>query len=627
MTFELYFEDCVRVVCSATRTKHAELFSAFEYGEVLTYRMYLAPELMVNEATLSLFRDDDGATLTIPGQKEGDGFTFTVESDQICLSGRNGGLFYYCFHLDNKVLSQNEFGEGYYLSDTEEGCSKFQLSVYRPGSNRQLGYEGGIMYQIFPDRFFRSENRFTKDGAVIEEDWYGDIREYPLTPGAPVKNNHFFGGDLYGIAEKLDYLKELGVTLIYLNPIFKAASNHRYDTGDYEQVDELLGGNAALQFLIDRAKEKGIGIILDGVFNHTGDDSKYFNKYGRYPTLGAYQSKDSPYYDWYFFKNYPDSYECWWGITIQPKMNGKNEKYLAYFAGEDGIISRYLKMGIAGWRLDVADELPDEALDAIKSAAEHVDGKGLVYGEVWEDASNKISYSVRRHYFTGGQLTATMNYPLKNAIVGYLTEGDAEFIFYTMKTIYSHYPKSASDLAMNILSTHDTERILTVLAGSPQTAASPDILAHAVLTAEERASAIKKIKIAALLQMTLPGIPCIYYGDEIGMEGYHDPFNRKPYPWGREDEQILSYYKTLTSFRKQCKMLADAYYRGISAKNGVYIFERFNDKGEILKVIANLSDHCYLERFQGKMLLCPAMTEITDGIAVAQNTAVALYRK
>ena len=284
-------------------------------------------------------------------------------------------------------------------------------------------------------------------------------------------------------------------------------------------------------------------------------------------------------------------------------------------------------MGIAGWRLDVADELPDEALDAIRSAAEHADGKGLVYGEVWEDASNKISYSARRHYFIGGQLTATMNYPLKNAIIGYLTEGDAEFIFYTMKIIYSHYPKSASDLSMNILSTHDTERILTVLAGSPRAEASPDILAHAALSPHERALAIEKLKIAALLQMTLPGIPCIYYGDEIGMEGYHDPFNRKPYQWGREDEQILSYYKMLTSFRKRCKMLADAYYRGISAKDGIYIFERFNDEGETLKVIANLSDHCYLEQFQGTRLLCPAMTQVADGIAVSPKTAIALYMK
>ncbi len=627
MVNDNYFNDEIKVEISASKTKHAELFSAFEYGEVLTFLLHLpdelmADELMADEATIVLQRDDDKRELLFKGEKSANSFRFVLNCGDICAEGLGRGLFYYVFLCGNHVISQNEFGKGYILGTDVNNCSRFQLSVYKNGTNRPTGMEGGIMYQIFPDRFAKGSTATHKEKAVIEEDWFAPISEYPEKPGDPVKNNTFYGGTLWGIIEKLDYLKELGVTLLYLNPVFQSASNHRYDTGDYEKTDELLGGEEALKKLIDAAKEKNIGIILDGVFNHTGADSRYFNLEGTYPSTGAYQSKDSPYYNWYFFNDYPELYECWWGIKILPKVNCQNRDYREFIAGNGGIIEKYFSLGIAGWRLDVADELPDEMLDAIRKKATDCKENALIYGEVWEDASNKIAYSSRRHYFTGGQINAVMNYPLKNALITFLTEGNAEFLFYTMKILYSHYPKAVSDMQMNLLSTHDTERILTVLAGSPDSLKENSVLSHSKLTAEECELGKKRLQIAVLLQMLLPGIPCIYYGDEAGMEGYRDPFNRRPYPWGKEDREVLTFYKEIIALRRSLPMLADAYYRGISCENGVYVFERFNDYGDVLRIVVNMSEQTYFCGKNGKILYS-LKCEINNNVLCIKENGVA----
>lgn len=190
--------------------------------------------------------------------------------------------------------------------------------------------------------------------------------EYPAYPGAPLKNNRFYGGTLLGIIDKLEYIRSLGVDTIYLSPIFDAASNHKYDTADYMSVDSMFGGEKAFKALIKKAHEYGIGIILDGVFNHTGSDSIYFNKYGHYKTLGAYQSKKSKYYSWYDFKNYPDEYTAWWGIDILPRIHPDKPDCRKYFVGKDGVIAKYASMGIDGFRLDVADELSDDFIAEIK---------------------------------------------------------------------------------------------------------------------------------------------------------------------------------------------------------------------------------------------------------------------
>ena len=608
MMAELLKDNQVRVELQASRTKEARLFSSFEYGENLNFSLVFGDFALAQNAVMQLVRDEDGEELYIQGTKIGNRFDFPIDTARICPESEQRGLFYYLFFLDNRVLSQNEFGFGMYISDSAKDCSRFQLSVYQQGTNRPTGKEGGILYQSFPDRFCKSDLSFTKEGAVLEEDWYANIREYAEKPGDPVKNNHFFGGDLYGVASRLEYLESLGVTMLYLNPIFKAASNHRYDTGDYSQVDELLGGEEGLRYLLEVCRDYGIEVILDGVFNHTGADSLYFNKEGRYPSVGAYQSKTSPYFDWYTFKEFPDSYDCWWGIKILPKVNFRNESYRNFIAGKDGILEKYMKMGVAGWRLDVADELSDEMLDAIRQRVAQNDPCAPVFGEVWEDASNKIAYSQRRHYFTGGQLTSVMNYPLKNAIIAFLSERDAEFLFFTMRILYSHYPKAVSDMQMNLLSTHDTERILTVLAGSPQGNEDNAVLSAARLSEEERRNAKRLLKLAVILQMFLPGIPCIYYGDEIGMEGYRDPFNRQTYKWGQEDEEVLAFYRKVTKLRRSLLLLADAYYEGCSCENGLFVFRRFDDR-QTLTVAVNRSEE---ERgFEAPMESCSLFRQVT----------------
>ena len=326
---------------------------------------------------------------------------------------------------------------------------------------------GGLMYQIFPDRFARSPEYTPPDQPkeyILRNDWGGKPNDKPDEKGI-LKNNDFFGGNLLGIKEKLPYLKDLGVTVIYMNPIFKAYSNHRYDTADYKSIDPILGTETDLIDLCRAAKEAGIRIILDGVFNHTGSDSIYFNKDGNFPELGAYQSKDSPYYKWYHFTEYPDKYDAWWGVRILPSINEEEPSYLDYIIrDEDSVIKHWLRCGISGYRLDVVDELPDLFLDELRKAVKAVDEDAAIIGEVWEDAATKISYGQKRHYLDGTQLDSVMNYPVRAAIIRFLCEdGSAAALFDTIGQLQAHYPKTVFFGLMNILGTHDTPRILTLL--------------------------------------------------------------------------------------------------------------------------------------------------------------------
>jgi glycosidase len=425
----------------------------------------------------------------------------------------------------------------------------------------------------------------------MNDDWYDGVPEYPEYPGGFVRNNMFFGGTLWGVIEKLDYLKSLGVNFIYLNPIFEAYSNHKYDTGDYTKIDPMFGGEEAFDALISAAKKKGIGVILDGVFNHTGSDSVYFNKNNRYSEPGAYNSNDSRYFDWYMFKNYPDDYESWWGIEILPKINGDNKEFRKFICGENGIIRRYLKRGIYGWRLDVADELKEDMLCDIRTALKS-EKDGVLIGEVWEDASNKVAYDRRRRYFRGSELDSVMNYPLKNAVVEYLKSSDASGIAKITTELYSHYPKAVSDVLMNFLGTHDTERILTVLAGEDISGKTNAELASYRMSDENRRKAIELLKTAYLIIATMPGVPCIYYGDEAGLEGARDPFNRLPYPWGKENKELVEWYKKIGEIRQREKVFAQGYYKVRESTGGILVYDRF-DKDTKITVIINRGNEDY----------------------------------
>ncbi len=534
-----------------------------------------------------------------------DTYTAVLDTKEMC--GEEGcGLFYYEFLFLRGV--ETLFTDTFNNKDFELKQSSgghFRLLISKKDYKTPENFGKGVMYQIFTDRFYRGESPEARSvplrqDARLLEDWDNGVPEFPPYPGAPMKNNTFFGGNLWGVAEKLDYLCELGVTHIYLCPIFEAYSNHKYDTGDYTKVDEMFGGDDALDNLISKAREKGIGIILDGVFNHTGDDSLYFNRYKKYGDGGAYNDPNSSYANWYRFRSYPDDYESWWGIEILPKLNHKNDDCRKYFTGKDGIIEKYINKGITGWRLDVADELSDDFLCELRDRAKEAsDGDAVIIGEVWENAADKVSYGQRRRYFLGDQLDSVMNYPLKNAIVSFCLYGDAEILYDTLTEIYASYPRCVSDKLMNLLGTHDTERIITVLGREDDNAGEPNsTLAHIRLSDKERCDGINKLKIAAALQFTSYGIPSVYYGDEVGLEGYGDPFCRMPFPWndinGTYREEILDYYKMLGRLRNDEEAFCGGDFYILSHTESAIAFVREKNNSKII-VIANRGDRFMLE--------------------------------
>ncbi len=585
---------------SATHTPEADLFGAFDNGETLTFTLTANREDGVADPVMEIYRDDDGAILRYPfcwmgnGDFVSENYTLTLHLSDLCADGECSGLFWYTVLMDapegRRRLSCNPYSYAPVVSPADWGYSAFQLTVYEAGSEAPDSLAGGMMYHIFVDRFAKGGEVPCRADAILEEDWYGGIPQYADRPGGFVANNLFFGGTLWGVAEKLDYLAGLGVTVLYLSPIFEAYSNHKYDTGDYRKIDEMFGGEAAFDHLIAEAHARGMKIILDGVFNHTGSDSRYFNRQGRYDAPGAYQSKESPYYDWFDFEDYPDRYRCWWGIEILPAVTTKHPAYREFICGEDGVIRHYLRRGIDGWRLDVADELDRALLEDLHHASRAERPDAPIYGEVWEDASNKIAYSTRRRYFRGHGLDAVMNYPLKEGVLDFIRTGCRELLFAATAGLYAHYPKATSDLLMNFLGTHDTERVLTVLGGIGEEGRSNDELAVYRMPGDCRAHAKELLKLAFTLVATLPGLPCIYYGDEAGMEGYHDPFNRMPYPWGREEQDLIAHYRALGALRASRRQLfAHGYLRvREDTPDGVFAFERWID-GERILVAVNRS--------------------------------------
>ncbi len=315
---------------------------------------------------------------------------------ELQLSFAEPGLYFYWFRLGGRRAALGEDRN----AEFSDSASAYQILVYRECFATPAWFKGGIMYQIFPDRFFKSGEILVEKGKWLHRDWHEDPEFRPNEKGK-ILNNDFFGGNFRGILKKLDYLQSLHVTVIYLNPIFRAFSNHRYDTGDYMQLDPMLGSEEDFAALVSECGKRGIRLLLDGVFNHTGDDSRYFNKYGTYDEIGAYQSKDSKYYSWYNFRHFPDKYDSWWGIDVLPAVNENCPSYIDFITGENGVLRRWMKYPLGGFRLDVADELPDEFVAKIRSAVKSANGDAVVIGEVWEDASNKIAYSTRRKYFQG----------------------------------------------------------------------------------------------------------------------------------------------------------------------------------------------------------------------------------
>jgi len=531
---------------------------------------------MVARARLSLF--PDGYDAMIKGEMDFTGVEGSYDVFEYELKIEKPGLYWYNFQL------YTTYGSIENIPDHMGGA--FQITAYEGHQKTPDWIYGGLIYHIFVDRFASGGKYYLKPGAVKRDDWGGTPYFLPDENGI-MHNNDFFGGNLQGIIDKLPYLNDLGVTCLYLSPVFEAASNHKYDTGDYMKIDPSFGTNETLRQLCSEAGKYGMKVILDGVFNHVGADSRYFNKYGNYDSIGAYQSEESPYYTWFNF--FGDKlYDSWWGIDLLPSVNESCESYIDFICGKNGVIAYWTNIGVAGWRLDVVDELPDAFLDPLCTRAKTVNNNAYIVGEVWEDASNKIAYSVRRRYFQGGQLDSVTNYPLKVAIIACVKEGNVEHLRETMGSLCRNYPPHILNGLMNILGTHDTMRILTVL-GSDEVPHDRPGMAEFRLNDSQLAIAKKRLKLASTLQFLLPGVPCVYYSDEVGMEGGADPFSRRCYPWGHEDLNLLHWYKTLSKIRKTHSCFIDGKYDLVEARNGLFAFTRGEGREKIL-VAVNMTD-------------------------------------
>ena len=507
--------------------------------------------------------------------------TLTIDSE---------GLYFYHFTYETPFGVGKIFLRNAGMGEFAPYGNEWQQTVYKKDYSTPDWVKGGIMYQIFPDRFNIGENppqKYPNDRIV-----HKSTLEQPLwKPNKKGKylNNDYYGGTLKGIEEKLPYLKSLGVNILYLNPIFEAHSNHRYNTADYMKIDPMLGTEEDFKSLCKTADKLSIKVIFDGVFSHTGSDSIYFNREGRYDCEGFWNNPEGKYKDWFTFEE-NGKYKSWWGIDTLPETNEESSSFIEYITGENGVIQKWLSLGAYGVRLDVADELPDKFIDALTKTVKALNKDYLIIGEVWEDATNKISHGARRRYLLGDQLDSVMNYPFASAIITFMRYGVAESFMESVASICENYPPQALNCLMNHIGTHDTARIITKVINDSIEHKPRNIQAEYKLTDTEYAKAKLLLKSATVLQYTLPGFPSIYYGDEAGVQGGSDPFNRSFFPWGKEDEELVEWYKHLGTIRKELDCLKEGTFTPYSAMLScvAYIRRSKNDK---IFVIANRNYH------------------------------------
>lgn len=554
-------------------------------------------------ATLRVWTDERGEELLpMEGACEDDHVHYSVS-----YTPAQTGVVWYSFDLAASDGATWRYGarEGWTTGEGDFAYGSppsFQLTVYVPRQTQPDWYKNGIVYQVFPDRFARGADwreRAEKALAahregparVLVEDW-DTPPAYKKSEDGDILEWDFYGGTLRGVREKLDYLADLGVTVIYLNPIFEAASNHRYDTADYLRIDPMLGDEEEFCALAREARERGISIMLDGVFNHCGQDSRYFNRYGNYPEPGAWQGDESPYRDWFFF-NEDGTYDGWWGNPDLPDVNEKSSEYRELICGQDGVVRKWLRAGARGWRLDVADELSDSFIEDIKAAMVAERPDGALVGEVWEDASNKMAYGKLRQYFEGTELDGTMNYPLRTALLAFVrNQIGAPEMAARLEQLRENYPRDAFFSCLNLLGSHDRERLFTMLGDAPD----PDTLSEEECAAfrldEGHASlAMSRLWLTVLLQMTLPGVPCVYYGDERGMEGFRDPYNRAAFPWDGGRMDCATVFRNAIAVRKALPVLTTGDFEPFADGEDVFGFWRRGEDGECVCVLANASLH------------------------------------
>lgn len=602
-------EVFMQITHNSQNSRFRSPLGAAACGESVTLSLF-APGC--SGASLRLWQEGIGETM-VPMKQSAALFTVSIRlPEKPCIL-----WYYFVINTGGRIVCygnnpESLGGEGCIYENSQP--PSFQITVYHPFQTPEW-YTDGLVYQIFPDRFARgSDYEERKKAAALPEGWIGASRSfeenwhqhpsYTRDESGGVADWRFFGGTLEGIREKIPYLRSLGVSALYLNPIFRASSNHRYDTGDYNQVDPLLGTKEDFEHLARDCRKNGIRIILDGVFSHTGADSIYFDRYENYRKLirpqikdpkesGAFGHEESKYRSWYRFREEEPGYECWWGVTDLPNVEETNPSYDMFICGPGGVLENWLQAGASGFRLDVADELPDSFIKNIHDTLKEEDPENLLIGEVWEDASNKYSYGELRAYFAGDELDGTMNYPLRdNAIAYCLGEISAELFCRKMRSLQENYPKPAFYSSLNLIGGHDCERILSVLGGYRKT--EEDLLLEdgtflqngsaLSLDSSQLALAKERLKMLSALQYVMPGVPCIYYGDEAGIQGSKDPDNRRTFPWGKEDPDLLYHYRMLGLLYHSHCALKDGDFE-ISERDGCLFVIRSNKNEVILTVI------------------------------------------
>ncbi len=595
--------------------------SAPEYGKLFLSILDDAQCVIKHDAYDEKFRDPMGAVtcgskvelrITVEGGAQGaellaNGRAIEMEQSKngfecVYTAPAEPTVVWYSFRL----YDLNGEGEKIYCGSS----GKYQLTVYDPAFKTPDWAKGAVMYQIYPDRFCREGDSWKKGaeyhralGREIElhEDWDESVK---WEGGEKYYPNDFYGGTLAGIEKHLPELKELGVDVIYLNPIFESDSNHRYNTADYMKIDPMLGDEEDLKRLCAKAKELEMRIILDGVFSHTGDDSVYFNKYGRYDSVGAYQSKDSEYYKWYDFKDHPEVYRSWWGFTTLPEVEETEPSWQDFvIKAEDGVMKHWMKAGAAGYRLDVADELPDEVIELMRRNIKAEDRNSFLLGEVWEDAVTNVSYGKRRDYSLGRGLDSVMNYPLRRGLIDFFIGAiDAHELCELLLHQKLNYPKPMYHCLMNLLSSHDTMRIRSVLGTGIDRRDMPrEQQAEIVLSEEQHNLARARQRLLAALQFTLPGMPAVYYGEEEGMEGMCDPFCRGTYR--KLDSELREYYGALAQLRHGSTALRAGEAAFCAPEDDLICMLRFDEYEAYLVIINRGEKHlvfCYdAEDFRG----------------------------
>ena len=589
----------MRILFNSQILCHKDPFGCLLPGQECMLHIHI-PETVGTTAVQCVFQREDGSfvrecSMTF-SRKDG---PYDIWCGRFHLE--EPGLLFYYFRITGCTGTFRLFKQG---EDTNmEAGDLWQVSCVPESHTVPQWARGAVIYQVFPDRFCkRGDCDLTGklEPYTLHESWEEEVTWRP-TPEGLVLNNDFYGGNFKGITEKLPYIASLGTTILYLNPISKSFSSHRYDTGDYKTPDPMLGTVEDFRELCREAHRLGIRVILDGVFSHTGSNSLYFDKEGSFGGTGAYRCPDSPYRNWFTFTEYPDQYNCWWGFDTLPTVNKLHPGFMDYiFRREDSVLAYWLGQGADGFRLDVADELPNEFMSELKKHLRRHRQDALLMGEVWEDASNKIAYDVRRRYFVDGTLDSVMNYPFRTAIVEFARgEDDGNRLRRTVLSILENYPRQVVDCNMNLLGTHDTMRILTTLMGDWE--GSREEMAQRKFSPREYECAKERLLLASALQYTLPGSPSLYYGDEVGMEGCRDPFNRRTYPWGREDSELLAHFRTLGQLRKEFEALRTGELTFFHAGGGRLGYTR-SLNGQHVKIYANRSGEPW-EIPTGKVLL------------------------